>query len=276
MTKKTETKTTKGKRAPQQISYDDFETKDKFKDLLPRLSAGDYTKLKRSILKYGCRDPLIIWKRENARDVLVDGHHRYEICKENGIPYEVKFISFDGGEDEAVKWMLDNQRGRRNLTKFQLALIALEHKKHYKELAEARPRQKGENNYQNSDKKTNANKELGKLVGISHDTIGRIVAILKTAESNPDHNGLQKKVDALRNGKPGVSVNSVYAMVLEIRGTAQDNTPKKLTQEPTKQIDRAISRLDSVEEKLSQKDDRINLYDRVIKWAKDKREKASS
>ena len=279
-TKTTEkdTRTTKGKRASQQISYDDFETKGTFRDLLPRLNANDYAKLKRSILKHGCRDPLVIWRRENAANVLVDGHHRYDFCSVKGIPYDVKFVSFDN-EDEAIKWMLDNQRSRRNLSKFQLAMIALEQKEDYKKLAKAHQHRKGEQGYQNSDKQFHVTKELAKLVGISHDTMGRIDAILMVAAENPDNKGLQKKVEALRKGKSGVSVNSVYAMVKDIRNTQQEAHKKPAitkTQSPNIQIIRAISRLDNIDKKLSKNEDRINLYERVLKWAKDKYDKSSS
>ena len=54
---------------------------------------------------------------------IIDGHNRYEICKKHGIAFEVKQKEFEN--NDAVKvWMIDNQKGRRNLTdgwKWELA-----------------------------------------------------------------------------------------------------------------------------------------------------------
>ena len=88
------------------------------KALIPPLTNDEYRLLEESIISEGCRDKLIVWD-----DTIIDGHNRYEICKKNGIPFQVEdrdFESFD-----AVKvWMIDNQKGRRNLTdgwKWELA-----------------------------------------------------------------------------------------------------------------------------------------------------------
>jgi DNA methylase len=81
-----------------------------FRELIPPLRPEEFAALKSSILEEGCRDPLTIWN-----DVIVDGHNRYEICTEQGIPFEVRHRDF---EDEAAakEWMLGNQLARRNLS----------------------------------------------------------------------------------------------------------------------------------------------------------------
>jgi transcriptional regulator with XRE-family HTH domain len=64
-------------------------------------------------LAEGCRDPLVVWREEN---VLVDGHHRFEICERHGIPFHVVYRSFP--DIQAVKvWTITNQLSRRNLDK---------------------------------------------------------------------------------------------------------------------------------------------------------------
>jgi hypothetical protein len=53
----------------------------------------------------------------------VDGHNRYEICTQHGVPFKVEDRDFES-MDEVKVWMIDNQKGRRNLTdgwKFELA-----------------------------------------------------------------------------------------------------------------------------------------------------------
>jgi len=60
-------------------------------------------------------------------DILVDGHHRYEICTKHQIPYAVKSIVFDS-LDDAKYWILKHLVNRRNLTPFHRAEIVLKHK----------------------------------------------------------------------------------------------------------------------------------------------------
>ncbi len=83
-----------------------------FKALIPPVSPSEKANLEASILNEGCRDPLVVWA-ENK--ILIDGHHRYEICTTHNIPYQTVEMSF--ASRNAVKaWMILNQLGRRNLT----------------------------------------------------------------------------------------------------------------------------------------------------------------
>lgn len=96
----------------------DIKINKELKDLIPPLSQDEYRLLEESIINEGCRDKLITWN-----DTIVDGHNRYEICKKNGIPFKTEDRDFENFD--AVKvWMIDNQKGRRNLTdgwKWELA-----------------------------------------------------------------------------------------------------------------------------------------------------------
>ena len=76
--------------------------------------------LEKSIVKEGCREPLIVWEKTEDQLVLVDGHNRFKICQKNNIPFKVKKIKFSSLE-EAKLWMIDNQMGRRNLTPDQMS-----------------------------------------------------------------------------------------------------------------------------------------------------------
>lgn len=49
---------------------------DEFKNLISPLSPKEYFQLEENILTDGCINPIITWN-----DVIVDGHNRYEICK---------------------------------------------------------------------------------------------------------------------------------------------------------------------------------------------------
>jgi N6-adenosine-specific RNA methylase IME4 len=81
------------------------------------LTKTEKEKLEESILAEGCRDALVTWN-----GILIDGHHRYEICRRNNIPFNVIEKEFD--DRQAVKaWMIANQLGRRNLTPEKFAYM---------------------------------------------------------------------------------------------------------------------------------------------------------
>ena len=81
-----------------------------FQRLIPPLSAKEREILEENILRDGCREPLVIWN-----DIILDGHNRYEICRQHSLPFEVKDVTLES-RDEAVAWICANQMGRRNIT----------------------------------------------------------------------------------------------------------------------------------------------------------------
>lgn len=91
----------------------DIEIDSKFKSSIPALSKEERQQLEQNIIDYGgARDPLIVWQEKN---ILVDGHNRYEICTRLNLPYEIKAVSFDSRE-KVCDWIDANQLGRRNLS----------------------------------------------------------------------------------------------------------------------------------------------------------------
>lgn len=93
-----------------------------FKNLIPAISDEERKQLEANIVEHGgARDPLVVW-RDGDRDVLIDGHNRYEICTRLGLPYEVEPMEF-GSRDEAADWIDRNQLGRRNLSKQDYKLL---------------------------------------------------------------------------------------------------------------------------------------------------------
>ena len=55
--------------------------KSEYAGLVPALSSQEYQSLKRSIKENGQYVPIII----NSNNIILDGHHRFRICKELGI-----------------------------------------------------------------------------------------------------------------------------------------------------------------------------------------------
>ena len=88
-------------------------------DFIVPLQPEEFTQLEINIQSEGCREPLIFWKKGN-KNILIDGHNRYKICKKHNISFkliEKKFNSID----EVKDWIIENQIGRRNLNPDQLS-----------------------------------------------------------------------------------------------------------------------------------------------------------
>lgn len=75
------------------------------------LTSDERSQLEANILAEGCRDPLVLWG-----DVLLDGHNRYDICTENGLEFFSVQVSGVESREDAKRWVLKNQLGRRNLS----------------------------------------------------------------------------------------------------------------------------------------------------------------
>lgn len=89
-----------------------------FQELIPPLSSDEVTGLEQSLLREGCRDPLVTWK-----NYIIDGHHRYAICQKHNIEFHVIEKNDLETELDAKLWMINNQFSRRNLlTETRLAL----------------------------------------------------------------------------------------------------------------------------------------------------------
>ncbi len=89
-----------------------------FASLMPRLSAEEKSILAEKINDEGMREPIITW-----RNIIIDGHNRYEICMAESLPFECKEMKF-AGRSEVLRWMYRNQKGRRNMSESQTAMIA--------------------------------------------------------------------------------------------------------------------------------------------------------
>lgn len=86
-----------------------------FRDLLSPLTDEEFKALKDSITRDGVEDPIKTWN-----GYIVDGHNRYRICNELGIKdFPIREKRFDS-KSEAMDWIIENQKGRRNLTMSQL------------------------------------------------------------------------------------------------------------------------------------------------------------
>ena len=88
--------------------YMDLKINEKFKSLIPSLTAEEYEGLEASIIQDGCRDRIVIWK-----GYIIDGHNRYEICKKYNIAFEV--LEKDNFKAEDFSENLENWDDINNL-----------------------------------------------------------------------------------------------------------------------------------------------------------------
>lgn len=88
-----------------------------FNELIPPLSEEEYNGLETNILTYGYNKkyPITVWN-----DTIIDGHHRYRICKTHGIDFSTEEMCFDSRSDVII-WMIDNQKNKRNANKLTLS-----------------------------------------------------------------------------------------------------------------------------------------------------------
>ena len=176
-----------------------------FRDLIPPLTDEERNMLEASILKEGCETPLTIWK-----GIIVDGHNRYEICHQHGIPFSVSEKEFHS-RDDALMWIITNQLGRRNLTSFQRGELVLKFEPLLR--AQARERQATSSGgdepqlVKNSAQAGNVGRtreKLGQMAGVSHDTIKKVKKLSEAADD-------ETKQKLRRNE---MSINKAYTDVM--------------------------------------------------------------
>ena len=144
--------------------------------LIPPLSEEEFEQLEKNVVEEGIRDPLVVWKQPDGHDMLIDGHNRFFISTHHaGIPF--KTVNMDFADiDEAKRWIILNQFGRRNLSAYDRSVLALKLKPI---IAEKAKESQGTRTdiCQKSDKSIDTKKELAKVAGVSHDTIHKVETI---------------------------------------------------------------------------------------------------
>lgn len=233
---------------------------DEFKQLIPPLTAEEYAWLEKSILEEGCRDALVLWG-----NVLIDGHNRYEICMKHDIPFETVKKEFND-KDAAIRWIILNQFGRRNLPAHERARLALRLKP---VIAEKAKQNQGARNDLTSSKilenvvHEHTDDKIAKTAGVSTETIRKVERIEEEAP--------QSIVEASRRGD--ISVNSAYQVtklepekqqeiaerIQNIQNEPEETkTPKAIVQDVLKRpenqnntLAKALSELSAFERKYS-------------------------
>jgi len=176
----------------------DIVVDDELRSLIPPLADEEQAALEANVLRDGCLDPLIVWREQQ---VLLDGHHRKAICDRFGVDYETRELSLPD-RDAAKRWVIEHQFGRRNLTPYQRAELALKlkpliaEKATQKRLANLREGDTTPERQNSDSREIDNNRKLAKAVGISHDTLAKADYIAERADESTK--------DKLRRGKTSI------------------------------------------------------------------------
>ena len=183
-----------------------------FESLIPPLTAEEFHQLEENCLRDGIRDALIVWGQD-GNDILIDGHNRFRIVgKHPTIQFNIKRMQF-ADRDEAKRWIILNQFGRRNLSAYDRSILALKLKPMIAEKAKENQKASGGAVPQKSAKPIDTRQELAKVAGVSHDTIHKVEAI--------QNSGNQQLIDDVREGRE--SINSGYQRIHPKKTPAQSN-----------------------------------------------------
>lgn len=176
------------------------------RDLIPPLSEEEFEQLEKNVVAEGIRDPLVVWRQPDGHDMLIDGHNRFFISAHHaGIPFKTVNMDF-ADMDEAKRWIILNQFGRRNLSAYDRSVLALKLKPIIAERAKEKETER-KTTYQKSEKSSlptvNTTKELAKVAGVSHDTIHKVETI--------QNSGDQKLINDVRSGE--TTINRAYQAI---------------------------------------------------------------
>ena len=163
------------------------------RNVIPALTSAEYEELEDSIQREGCRDPIIVWN-----GLIIDGHNRYDICKKNNVPFDVRDMEFDDKGD-ALTWMITNQLGRRNLNSAQKIELALKRD----ELIGTNIGMAGEKSQCNIALSTEKRKEIAKEVNVGERNVAKVKKVLEVAP--------EEVKDKMRKGE--ISINKAHKSV---------------------------------------------------------------
>ena len=192
-------------------------------ELLSPLRQCEIDELTASITTEGIRDPLVVWKE---RDVLLDGHNRLGIAKNNQLDYSVTYISLPSIE-AAKRWIVTNQLGRRNLTRqrhdYYIGWLYEQSKGEHGAPhgnQNASKKQSGQN-----DHSVNTSESIAEQTGVSEKTIRRDAEYAKAIDKLAEIAGPEVRENIL-SGKSGLSKKDVKEAAETIAEEAPDLIPE--------------------------------------------------
>ena len=184
----------------------DLRIDDEFADLCRALTPEERNLLEQSVIDHGCLDPIIVWA--NHDDTILDGHNRYEICREHGVAFKTKALKFDSRE-AAIEWIITNQLGKRNLTDEQKEYLRGKRYNAEKKADGKRGPQKLDQN-----EPASTAQKLAKEFGVSPATVKRDAKFADAVDTIAANVGKEAKAEIL-SGKSGLSKKDVVEVAAE-------------------------------------------------------------
>jgi ParB-like chromosome segregation protein Spo0J len=264
-----------------------------FKALMCPLNQDEIDGLKESIKAEGLRDRLIVWKEHN---ILLDGHHRYEICQELGIAPKIREI--DQPDRVSAKiWVLNNQRSRRNLDESQRAMLAVDLEKLYAEQAKSRTGSRtdlGQNVDQGKGEFGRSAEKAGKAMDVSHASVSYAKKVVNEGISELGQMVKARELSVSAAAKVATLPQDVQKTVIEnvetqlqegkkphVAAIIRDISPiDKIETKPAEdKLDKGIKQLKAALDEVSQipnPKDAIAKIDDLISYLEAKRDRLSS
>jgi len=136
-----------------------------FQGYCRKLTPQEYSLLEESILKEGCRDPIVTWK-----NTILDGHHRYKICQEHGIEFDTVRAEQVKSREDALVWMWKNQVGKRNIGWFEKAELGIRAFKPLFYAGKGKARKQGAGEW---------NEKVGEIIGRNGKSVSQVDQALR-------------------------------------------------------------------------------------------------
>ena len=189
-----------------------------YSKLVSQFSNQEYEMLKDSIKQDGLHYPIVV----SSKGEILDGHHRYKICKELDIPIKCEVKYFDNLSEEK-RFVIDINLKRRQLNDFQKAELAYTLEDLYKEQARLRQLSKLKNVKDNLPSSLgpndhNDNKEENPTATDTEEEKGRTIEVLSKSHGiSPKtyqraktiiENGTEETKEKLRQGRTTISKES--------------------------------------------------------------------
>ncbi len=209
-------------------------------NLLPKLEEEKYNLLEEDIKKNGCINPIIIWN-----DLVVDGHHRYRICRANNIEFKTKEMQFEN-KQEAMIWAWTTQKARRNIDDGALFKIAKAFKPYYEKKAKENKVIAAENTNtvfikcekpleeKQKIEPVNTTKELANMAGTSQSTMNKVIQVQKHAPQ-PIQKAVENNV---------ISINKGYEITKKIKELPKENRQEEAEKLLEEQFTKECKELD--------------------------------
>ena len=164
-----------------------------YEKLVSPLRDDQYNTLKKSIKENGLWFPIYT----NPDGVILDGHHRYRICKELNIPLKHAIREFKNKVDEII-FVGESNMARRQMSDIENIELVIKLEPYYKEQAKQNQSQAGMG--LPVEVKADTREVLANKAGVSHGTYDKGKKILQNLPE-----GI---IDKLKSG--GTTINKEY------------------------------------------------------------------